>query len=169
MVTHGTESVVVRTTEIGTFINVNLIESLTLAVLVAATLLTAGTTARAQESTTPSSTNLPVAGGGAKMRGPNVDYLAKQLGLTDDEKVKFSAVMDEQQQKLKSIMSDKSLSPQDRRSQARQLRQELNAELKGILTAEEFTKWEKLSTRHHPGPRLVAPAISLTNAPAASN
>jgi Spy/CpxP family protein refolding chaperone len=148
---------------------VKLIKSLTLAALVAAILLTAGTAVRAQESTTPSSTNLPVAGGGAKMRGPNVDYLAKQLGLTDDEKVKFSAAIDEQRQKLKSIMSDKSLSPQDRHSQVVQLRQDLNTELKGILTAEEFAKWEKLSTRHHPGPRPVAPAISLTNAPAASN
>jgi Spy/CpxP family protein refolding chaperone len=146
-----------------------LIKSLTLAALVAAIFLTAGTAVRAQDSTTPSSTNPPAAGGGAKMRGPNVDYLAKQLGLTDEEKVKFSAAIDEQRQKLKSIMSDKSLSPEDRRSQALQLHQDLNTELKGILTAEEFAKWEKLSTHHHPGPRPVAPAISLTNAPAASN
>jgi len=146
-----------------------LIKSLTLAALVAATLLTGGTAARAQDSTTPSSTSPPAAGGSAKMRGPNIDYLARQLGLTDDEKVKFSAAIDEQRQKLKSIMSDKSLSPEDRRSRALQLRQDLNTELKGILTAEEFAKWEKLSTRHHPGPRPVAPAISSTNAPVGSH
>jgi Spy/CpxP family protein refolding chaperone len=146
-----------------------LMKRLTLAALVAATLLTAGTVVRAQDSTTPLSTNPPAAGGGAKLRGPNIDYLARQLGLTDDEKIKFSSAIDEQRQKLKSIMTDKSLSPQDRRSQALQLRQDLNTELKGILTAEQFAKWEKLSTHHHPGPRPAVPATSVTNAPAASN
>ena len=102
------------------------------------------------------------------MRGPNVDYLARQLGLLDEEKVKFAAALDERQQKFRSIMSDKSLSPADRRSQALQLRQDFNTELKGILTAEEFAKWENLSTHRHPVPRPAVPATALTNAPSAS-
>ena len=145
-----------------------LTRNLTLAALLASTLLTAGTAVRAQESTTPSA-NPPGAASGGQMHRPNIDYLAKQLGLTDGQKTKFLAAIDSQHQKLKALMSDKTLSQEDRRSQARQTREDLNTELKGILTGEQFAKWEKISTHRRNTPRPAAPTTVSTNAPKASN
>jgi protein CpxP len=145
-----------------------LTKNLTLAALLASTLLTVGTAVRAQDATTPPA-NPPAAAGGGQMHKPNIDYLAKQLDLTNDQKTKFSAALDEQRQKLKALMSDKSLSQEDRRSQVKQLREGLNTELKGILTGEQFAKWEKISTHHRNSNRPAVPTIGSTNAPTASN
>jgi len=70
---------------------------------------------------------------------------------------------------LKALNSDKSLSPQDRHAQAGKIREDLNTDLKGILTGEQFAKWEKLSTHHRNTTRPAVPTAGSTNAPPASN
>ena len=145
-----------------------LTKNLTLAALLASTLLTVGTAVRAQDSTTPPA-NPPGAAGGGQMHRPNIDYLAKQLALTDDQKTKFLAAIDAEHQKLKALGADKTLSQEDRRSQARQIREGFNTELKGFLTGEQFAKWEKFSTHRRNTPRATVPTTVSTNAPTASH
>ena len=145
-----------------------LTKNLTLAALLASALLTASTAVRAQDSTPPPANPSGAAGGG-QMHRPNIDYLAKQLGLTDDQKTKFSAAVEAQHEKSKALMSDKSLSPQDLRSQEGKIRQEFNTQLKGILTGEQYAKWEKLSAHHRKPARPATPTGGPTNAPTAAN
>jgi len=103
------------------------------------------------------------------MRGPNIEMLARQLDLTDDQKPKVQAALDEQHQKMKALMADQSLSKEDRRAQAKQLRKDFNAQLKGILTADQYAKLQQMMAHHRPGQRPLNGAATSTNAPAASN
>ena len=144
-------------------------KKLALAALVVAALFASTAAVRAQDSTNAPSSTQPATGSAPRTRGPNIDYLAKQLSLTDDQKVKFTAALSEMQQKMKALRSDQSLSQEDRRSQLKQLREDLNTELKGFLTDDQFAKWEKFSTRRRPPVRPPAETAPSTNSPAASN
>lgn len=146
-------------------INMKPNKSLVLATLVAATLFGGGALASAQSN---SVMPVPPAGSSARMRGPNIDYLAKQLDLSDDQKVKFTTAFNENRQKMRALMEDKTLSSQDRRSQFKQLREDLNTQLKSFLTDDQYAKWEKLSAHRRPSTRPPAGTAPSTNAPAAS-
>lgn len=153
-------------------ININdmkLNKTLALAALIAGSLLAVGSIAQAQDSTTPS-TNSP-AGGGARQRGMmNVDFLTKRLALTDDEKTNVAAALADNRQKMRDLRQDASLSADDKRTQSKQLREDLNAKMKDILTPDQYTQWLKLSTVHRrPAPTPPADGTPSTNAPAPSN
>ena len=144
-------------------------KTLALAALIAGSLFAVGSLAQAQDSTTPS-TNSP-AGGGARQRGMmSVDSLAKRLSLTDDEKTNVAAALAENRQKMRDLRQDASLSADDKRAQARQLREDLNAKMKDILTPDQYTQWLKISTVHRrPAPTPPTDSTPSTNAPAPSN
>jgi Spy/CpxP family protein refolding chaperone len=145
-------------------------KKLALAALLGAALFANTTTAvRAQASTNAPSSTQPAAVGTPRMRGPNIDYLAKQLSLTDDQKVEFKAALAAMQQKMRDLRLDQSLSQEDRRSQLKQLREDLNTELKGFLSDDQFAKWEKFSTHRRPPVHPPAGTGPSTNSPAASN
>jgi Spy/CpxP family protein refolding chaperone len=145
-------------------------KKLALAALLGAALFANTTVAvHAQASTNAPLSTLPVPSHPPRMRGPNIDYLAKQLSLTDDQKVKFTAALDEMQQKMRALRTDQSLSQEDRRSQLKQLREDLNTELKGVLTDDQFAKWENFSNRHRPAVHPPAGTVPSTNSPAAAN
>ena len=79
----------------------------------------------------------PAAGGGAHAR-PNLDQVTKDLGLTDDQKAKVKAALEEQQTAMKA------LAPEDRRTaKGKEIREAFTAKLKTILTPEQFEKWQK--------------------------
>ena len=127
-----------------------------LAALMAGSLL-AGTTLQAQDApphpTPPNAPGGPGGPGGPGMRGrPNFDQIAKQLDLTDDQKPKVKAVLDEQQQKMNDLRKDTATAPEDKRAKAKEIRDSATAKLKEILTPEQFAKWQKM------GPARQRPA-----------
>jgi Spy/CpxP family protein refolding chaperone len=144
-------------------------KTLALAALIAGSLLAVGANVQAQDSTTPS-TNSP-AGGGQRPRGMmNIDALTKRLALTDDEKTNVVAALADNRQKMRSLQQDSSLSNDDKRAQAKQLREDLNAKMKDILTPDQYAKWLKISTVHRrPAPMPPADGMPSTNAPTSSN
>lgn len=143
-------------------------KTLALAALIAGSLLAVGSIAQAQDSTTPS-TNAPAAG--PRPRGMmNIDALVKRLALTDDEKTNVMAALADNRQKMRDLRQDTSLSNEDKRAQAKQLREDLNAKMKDILTPDQDAQWLKLTTAHRrPAPTPPADSTPSTNAPAASN
>jgi Spy/CpxP family protein refolding chaperone len=72
--------------------------------------------------------------------GPNLD----QLNLTDDQKPKVQAIMDGQRQKMRDLRQDTSLTPEDRRAKMKALREDTTAQMKAVLTPEQFEKWQKM-------------------------
>jgi len=144
-------------------------QNIVLTALFAATLTLSSAVIRAQDASTAAAVK-PAAGGGAvRMHGPNLENIAKELGLTDGQKAQFKTAFEAQQQKLKALMTDQTLSKDDRRTQAKQLREALNTQLQGILTDEQFAKWQKMMSHHRPGQHPTTGGVPSTNAPAAAN
>jgi protein CpxP len=125
-----------------------LTKTLALAALVAAGLL-GGTSLQAQDSTnTPSATPPPGAHG---MRGrPSLDQIAKELNLTDDQKTKMKAALEDQQKQIHALREDTSLSTEDKRAKAKTIREATQAKLKEILTPEQFEKLHKQMHQNRP-------------------
>ncbi len=112
-----------------------------LAVLVAGSLL-AGTALQAQAAPKEK----------PAMRGrPNVEQIAKDLNLTDDQKAKVKTVLEDQQTKMKALREDKSLSTEDRRAKGKEIREATQSKIKEILTPEQVEKWQKMQHKRQGG------------------
>jgi len=133
-------------------------KTLALAAIVAGSLL-AGTTLQAQDSTnTPPAGKSP--GGPGMHRPPSADMIAKELGLTDDQKAKVKTAMEEQQSKMKALHDDNTIAKEDKRAKAKEIRDSFVASMKEILTPEQFTKWQSHMPQHRPqgGPGGTPPS-----------
>jgi Spy/CpxP family protein refolding chaperone len=99
---------------------------------------------RAQESTT--NTPPPPAAPQRGMRGAlNVDQVSQQLNLTDDQKPKVKAVLDDMNKQNRDLRQDQSVTGADRRAKMQSIRDDANTKLKAILTADQFQQWQTLS------------------------
>jgi Spy/CpxP family protein refolding chaperone len=85
--------------------------------------------------------------------GRNRPDFAKELNLTEDQKPKFQEIMKSTQEKRKALRDDTSLSDADKKAKAKALREETNKQMKELLTAEQYAKWEKMAqgNRRPPG------------------
>lgn len=104
-------------------------------------------------SSGPAQTNAPPDGGrrGAGRqggRGQGVEQqmtrLTEQLKLTDAQKPRVKAVLDEQDKKIQELRGNTGMAPEDRRAKLQTIREDSSKKLKEILTAEQFTKYEEL-------------------------
>jgi len=143
-----------------------------IAALIAGNLLACNLALRAADTNTPPSA--PPAGApppGPRppgMRGgPTLEQLTQQLSLTDEQKPKVKAILDTRDKKIAELRGDSSLSQEDRRTKMQSIREEVTAQMKGVLTAEQFDKWQKMSQRgRRPGPPPGGGNPGDANAPA---
>lgn len=79
--------------------------------------------------------------------GPTVEQqlerMTKQLDLTDAQKPKVKAVLEETRKKRQELMDDTSASGRDRRTKMTALTEEQDKKLKAILTPDQYSKMEK--------------------------
>lgn len=144
-------------------------KTLMLAALVAGSLLAGTVATQAQDSTNaaPAAPTAPTPGNGAmRPRGMNIDTIATQLKLTDDQKTKVKAALDEMMQKVRALRSDTSLDKDARQAKIKDFRTDMNAKIKDVLTADQYTKWQQIGpgNRHRPA---TTPANGLPPAPSA--
>jgi Spy/CpxP family protein refolding chaperone len=110
---------------------------------------------------------------GSGMRGrPDHDRLIEQLNLTDDQKPKVNAILDDQRDKMHNVFQDQNLSREDRMAKIKSIRENTDAKLKVILTADQFEKWQKMEPRmrgprNGPPPGAPPPGGGGTNTPPA--
>jgi Spy/CpxP family protein refolding chaperone len=78
-----------------------------------------------------------------------VDQLAKRLDLTDDQKVKVKPIIDAQNQQMSDLRQDTDLSREDRMAKMKAIHDDTTAQLKPILTEDQFAKWLKISRMPH--------------------
>lgn len=130
-----------------------LTKPLIIAALVAGNLVAWDIAARAQDANTntPPPAGQPGGPGGGRMRPPSFDQISQQLDLTEDQKPKVKAVLDDQQQKMRDLRTDTSLSQQDRRTKMQGIRADATAKLKDILTPDQFAKYQKMMPGRRPG------------------
>ena len=67
-----------------------------------------------------------------------MEKLSTELSLTDDQKPKVKAVLEDTAQKMKD------LAPEDRRTKGREIMDDQNKKMKEILTADQFKKYEEM-------------------------
>jgi Spy/CpxP family protein refolding chaperone len=105
----------------------------------------------------------PVTTQGANLGGPagaklalareRFQDIAAQLQLTDQQKQQIKPILREEAQKLKSLRAETGLTKQQKHAQLKQIRQDLLARIKPILTPEQLAKWQtlrgELRGRHH--------------------
>ena len=119
-------------------------------------------------------------GPGMRGPGPNFDMLAQRLNLTDDQKPKVRAILENQRQQMRDLWQNQDLSREDRMAKMRAIREDTDAKLKAVLTADQFKELQEMrpmmgGPQHGPpgGPPPGAPPqggpppSAGTNAPAA--
>jgi periplasmic protein CpxP/Spy len=79
--------------------------------------------------------------GGGKGKGNAAGKMAKTLDLTADQKLKMKDVQNTVKGKLQAIKTDKTLTKEQKMAQMKEVNNGLETEIKGILTAEQYTKW----------------------------
>jgi len=132
-------------------------KTLTIAALLAGSLLTAGNLL-AQDAPKDKP---PSAAGGPSVRGRGLafDAIAAQLKLTDEQKPKVKPVIEEMQQKNRELRTDTALTPTERRAKMKEIHDAATTKLKDILTAEQLADWEKMGVgnRRPPGGAVAPP------------
>src|SRR6266404_9721778 len=85
-------------------------------------------------------------GGGG--RGPSVEQrmerMTEELKLTDEQKPKVKAALEDSQKKRQELFSDSSVAREDRREKMRGIMENEDKKLKEILTADQYAKHEKM-------------------------
>jgi len=78
-----------------------------------------------------------------------LDRMTEELKLTDEQKPKVKAVLEDNDKKMRD------LPPDERRTKFRDLREEMAKKMKEILNSEQFEKWEKMRGPRGPGSPLA--------------
>jgi Spy/CpxP family protein refolding chaperone len=107
------------------------------AALALGSLLACTTIASAQDTPAPK-----------KGKGPSVERqlerMTTELKLTDDQKPKVKAVLEDSNKKRQELFADSSVTGDDRRTKMRAIMDDQDKKLKEILTADQYKSWEKL-------------------------
>ena len=86
-------------------------------------------------------------GGG---RGPNLEQIAQDLGLTADQKAKIGPILKDHAKQMQDIRKDESLSREDKMAKGKAVREDERKQIAAILTPEQLKKFEE---RRERGPR----------------
>jgi len=109
-----------------------------IAVLAFASLVACSSTASAQTTNHPTKGERRAAG-----IQQQVDRMASELNLNDEQKTKLAALFEEQDKKRRELRADTSLSKDEQREKFRAMIKEREAKMKQILTPEQFEKWQQ--------------------------
>ena len=128
---------------------------ISLAIIASAGLLSLAPSINAQTSTNTPATNAPAPrrAAGRMSVDDQLKTLTERLKLTDEQKPKVKAVLEEQN---KSRLAGRDLTPEERRAKAKTLHDETMKKMKEILTADQFKKYEETQ----PGRRPAAGAAA---------
>jgi periplasmic protein CpxP/Spy len=97
-------------------------------------------------STLATAQDAPKKGGKKGMTAEQrLDAMTTQLSLTDEQKPKVKAVLEDQQKKMQELRNE---TDQDaRRTKMQELRKATETKMKEILKPDQFTKWTEMNQR----------------------
>ncbi len=84
-------------------------------------------------------------------RGDAIEVLARQLGLSDDQKTKIQPLLADKSRKLKALKSDSSLSQDDKKAKAKEIRENSLAQIRPLLTPDQQAKLDQSPKGHDNG------------------
>jgi periplasmic protein CpxP/Spy len=120
-----------------------------LLVLVAAGLITVGTTfAAAQDNMSNDQQASPSKDGGHMHHGMDpakrTQELTKKLKLTSDQQSKVQDVLQSEKSQMQSLHQDSSMSQQDRRSKMMDLHKASDSQIRALLDSTQQKKWDEM-------------------------
>jgi protein CpxP len=78
---------------------------------------------------------------GGRRGGPSLEQLSERLNLTDEQKPKVKAVLEETSKKRAELSG---VAQEERREKARAIMEDQTKKMKEILTPEQFTKYQEM-------------------------
>ena len=84
----------------------------------------------------------PAAGDRAGALRERMQDAARELNLTPEQKEKLQTIVRDRMEKLRDLRQDTSLSQQEKAEKFKTAREEIAAEVKKVLTPEQFEKWQ---------------------------
>jgi periplasmic protein CpxP/Spy len=84
----------------------------------------------------------PASGDRAGALRERMQETARELNLTDEQKQKLQTIVRERMEKLRDLRQDTSLSREEKMEKVKAAREEITAEVKKVLTPEQFEKWK---------------------------
>jgi Spy/CpxP family protein refolding chaperone len=124
------------------------LKRISIATLAISSLLTVSPVLFAADTNSPSAnapaTPSPAPGLRGRMMGPHIEQIAKDLNLNEDQTAKFKSLMESTQQKRRELFNDNALSREDRMAKMKTIQEDMDTQLKKILTPEQYDKWQKM-------------------------
>ena len=109
--------------------------------------LSAGRTAAIAQDTQEQ----PIASGhhmGGRRGMPSADdqlkHLSKMLNLSDDQQAKLKPILEDQHKQMQQLWNDNLMSRQDRFSKMRELRENADTQIKGVLNDDQQKKFDQM-------------------------
>jgi Spy/CpxP family protein refolding chaperone len=117
----------------------NMTKHILIALAAVAGSLTLQPLARADATNAPAT---PATGDRASALRERMQETARELNLTPEQTAKLQTIVRERMEKMRALRQDTSLSSEERREKFQAGREELFAEVKKVLTPEQFEKWK---------------------------
>lgn len=117
------------------------------AILTLGAVLAFNSIATASDETKPAVPAAEKKVGAAKPTAEAVAILEAAVGLTEEQKTKVNALLNELKEKRRAIKEDASLSADEKKAKGKTLNEEIqgkNGKIKALMTEEQFAKWQKL-------------------------
>jgi periplasmic protein CpxP/Spy len=119
--------------------SMNLTKPILVALAAVAGTLTLQPLARAADTNAPAPS---AAGGRAGALRERMEDTARELNLAPEQTARLQTIVRERMEKMRALRQDTSLSSEERRQKFQAGREELLAEVKKVLTPEQFEKWK---------------------------
>jgi periplasmic protein CpxP/Spy len=87
-------------------------------------------------------------------RANHLEWLSKELNLTDEQKAKVKPILDDQTKQMHATQEDSSLTQEQKREKMKQIHQTTHSQINDILTPEQQKKFAALKEQqkeHHEG------------------
>ena len=85
-------------------------------------------------------------------RTGQLEWLSKQLNLTDDQKAKLKPILEDQSRQMKATREDTTLTQDQKREKMKQVHESTHSQINDILTPEQQKKFAELKEQqkaHH--------------------
>jgi protein CpxP len=125
--------------------------TLTTLFVLTAGLLFAGQTS--QPPQTPSTPGQSAMGTTASGPDAHLQMLTEKLNLTDDQKAKLRPILQDQEQQLRAVHDDTSLSQEQKRAKKKAIHESFHEQINAVLTPEQQAKFKEMKhqgmEKHH--------------------
>jgi len=121
--------------------------------LVAASLISVGASfAAAQDSPSNDQQSPPAQDNAMRRHGPvdpaqRTTELTKRLNLRSDQQTKVQSALQSERSQMEGLHQDSSLSQQDRRAKMMDIHKATDAQIRGVLDANQQKKWDEMQAR----------------------